>query len=132
MYKLSAFMISAIYASIAGSLIVIYEPYVANEFLEWHTSGTLVIMSVMGGVGTLIGPMIGAAFMLYFENVVSVYLEEQWLLVLGLMFMAIVAFLPGGFVEGYYRLKEKFFSSKKETASDTSNVATKTSSEGAR
>lgn len=112
LYKLSAFLISAVYASVAGALMVVFEPYVANEYLDWHTSGTLVIMSVMGGVGTLIGPMIGAAFMLYFENVVSVFLDEQWLLALGLMFMAIVAFLPGGFVEMYYNLKGKFLKAK--------------------
>lgn len=75
-YKLSAFIISAAYAAVAGSLMVIYEPYVASEFLSWHESGKVVIMSVLGGVGTLFGPMIGAAFMLYFENVISVYLQE--------------------------------------------------------
>ncbi len=99
-YKLVAFIISAMYAGMAGSLMVIYEPYVASEFLSWHESGKVVIMSVMGGIGTLFGPMIGAAFMLYFENVISVYLQEQWLLVLGVLFMLIVIFLPGGFVQG--------------------------------
>jgi len=106
-YKVFAFVISAFYATIAGSLMVIYEPYVASEFLDWSTSGHLVIMSVLGGVGTLFGPMIGAAFMLYFENVLSVPLGEQWLLVLGIIFMLIVIFLPGGFVDGARKLKRK-------------------------
>lgn len=109
-YKVYAFIISAFYATIAGSLMVIYEPYVASEFLDWSTSGHLVIMSVLGGVGTLFGPMFGAAFMLYFENVLSVPMGEQWLLALGLMFMAVVIFLPGGFVDGVRKLKAKFFS----------------------
>lgn len=103
-YKLAGFVLSAIYAGIAGSLMVIYEPYVASEFMHWTTSGQLVIMSVIGGVGTLFGPMIGAGFMLYFENVVSASLEEQWLLVLGVAFMLVVIFLPGGFVDGVRRL----------------------------
>lgn len=107
-YKVFAFIISAFYATIAGSLMVIYEPYVASEFLDWSTSGHLVIMSVLGGVGTLFGPMIGAAFMLYFENVLSVALQEQWLLVLGLLFMAVVIFLPGGFVDGVRKLIRMF------------------------
>jgi len=103
-YKLCGFMISAMYAGIAGSLMVIYEPYVATEFLHWSTSGDVVIMSVIGGVGTLFGPMFGAGFMLYFENVVSAEIGAQWLLVLGLIFVLVVVFLPGGFVDGGRRL----------------------------
>ncbi len=105
-YKLIGFVISAVYAGVAGALMIVYEPYVASEFMGWHLSGQVVIMTVLGGVGTLFGPMLGAAFMLYFENVVSVYLGAQWLLVLGAIFMATVIFLPGGFVEAGSRIKK--------------------------
>jgi branched-chain amino acid transport system permease protein len=98
-YKMMAFLISGIYAALAGSLMVVYEPYVATEFMHWSTSGEVVIMSVIGGVNTLIGPMIGATFMLYFENVVQAFIGEQWRLVLGLIFVLVVIFLPGGFVD---------------------------------
>ena len=98
-YKMMAFMISAMYAGLAGSLMVIYEPYVATDFLYWSTSGEVVIMSVIGGVGTLVGPILGAGFLLYFENVVQAEIGEQWRLVLGVVFVAIVIFLPGGFME---------------------------------
>ncbi|MDB9904941.1 branched-chain amino acid ABC transporter permease [Oceanospirillaceae bacterium] len=108
-YKLLAFVLSAMYAAIAGALMVVYEPFVGHEFLGWHQSGEVVIMSVIGGVGTLVGPMLGAAFMLYFENVMSVDLGEQWLLVLGVIFMAVVIFMPGGFMEAIARLKKRFF-----------------------
>jgi ABC-type branched-subunit amino acid transport system permease subunit len=108
-YKLLAFVISAFYAAVAGALMVVYEPFVGHEFLGWHQSGEVVIMSVIGGVGTLIGPMLGAGFMLYFENVLSVDLGEQWLLVLGAIFMAVVIFMPGGFMEGVARLKKRYF-----------------------
>ena len=108
-YKLLAFVISAVYAAIAGALMVVYEPFVGHEFLGWHQSGEIVIMSVIGGVGTLVGPMLGAGFMLYFENVLSVDLGEQWLLVLGAIFMAVVVFMPGGFMEGIARLKKRYF-----------------------
>ncbi len=104
-YKLCTFVISAIYGGIAGSLMVIYEPYVATSFLHWGTSGEVVIMSVLGGVGTLFGPMLGAGFMMYFENVASAAVGEQWLLILGLIFVAVVVFMPGGFVEAYHRLR---------------------------
>ena len=107
-YKLLTFVISAVYAALAGALMVVYEPFVGHEFLGWHQSGEIVIMSVIGGVGTLVGPMLGAAFMLYFENVLSVDLGEQWLLVLGLIFMIVVIFIPGGFMEAITRLQAKF------------------------
>lgn len=103
-YKMMAFMISALYAALAGSLMVVYEPYVATKFLHWSTSGEVVIMSVIGGVNTLYGPMLGAAFMLYFENVIQATIGEQWRLVLGVVFVVIVIFLPGGFVDGGRRL----------------------------
>jgi len=98
-YKMAAYVISALYAGVAGFLIVVNEPYVATEYIYWSTSGEVVIMSVMGGVGTLIGPIIGAGFMLYFENVVQGFIGEQWKLALGLIFVFIVIFLPGGFAD---------------------------------
>ena len=97
------------YAAVAGSLMVVYKPFVGHKFLGWHQSGEIVIMSVIGGVGTLIGPMLGAGFMLYFENVLSVSLGEQWLLVLGVIFIVVVIFMSGGFMEAVSRLKKRFF-----------------------
>jgi branched-chain amino acid transport system permease protein len=98
-YKMAAFVISAMYAGMAGFMIVILEGYVASEYLLWTTSGEVVIMSVIGGVGTLIGPMLGAFFLLYFENVVQAEIGEQWLLVLGAVFVFMVVFIPGGFAD---------------------------------
>ena len=97
-YKMAAFMISAVYAGVSGFLMVIYQPYVATQYVHWSTSGEVVIMAVIGGVGTLCGPILGAGFMLYFENVIQTMIGEQWRLVLGLIFVLVVIFLPGGFV----------------------------------
>ena len=55
-YKLMGFVISAAYAGVAGALMIVYEPYVASEFLDWHLSGQVVIMSVLGGRGYLVWP----------------------------------------------------------------------------
>ena len=107
LYKITAYVISALYAGLAGSLMVVYEPYVATKFLHWSTSGEVVIMSVIGGVNTLVGPMIGSGFMLYFENVVQGFLGPQWKLVLGAVFVLVVIFLPGGFVDLYRRLRKR-------------------------
>ncbi|MFB4203529.1 branched-chain amino acid ABC transporter permease [Arhodomonas aquaeolei] len=105
-YKMMAFTISGLYAAVAGSLMVVYEPYVATEFMHWTTSGEIVIMSVIGGVNTLLGPMIGAAFMLFFENVVQAFIGEQWKLILGAIFVLVVIFLPGGFIDLARRVRK--------------------------
>jgi ABC-type branched-subunit amino acid transport system permease subunit len=102
-YKLMAFFISGIYAGIAGSLSAVYQTYVPTDALHWTTSGEVVMMAVIGGVGTLFGPMLGAGIVLYLENVLSATFP-QWLLIQGLIFMAFVIFLPGGVVDGVRRL----------------------------
>jgi branched-chain amino acid transport system permease protein len=107
-YKLAAYVISGLYAGAAGSLMVVYEPYVATKFLHWSTSGEVVIMSVIGGVNTLLGPMLGAGFMLYFENVIQAVIGSEWKLYLGLIFALMVIFLPGGFMDLFHRLLKRF------------------------
>lgn len=102
-YKLTAFVVSGVYAGIAGALYAIYETYVPTESLHWTTSGEVVIMAVVGGVGTLFGPMIGAGIVLYLENVLSAE-TEQWNLIVGLIFMGFVIFLRGGIVGAVGRL----------------------------
>lgn len=118
-YKITAYVISACYAGIAGSLMVVYEPYVATKFLHWSTSGEVVIMSVIGGVNTLLGPMLGAGFMLYFENVIQGVIGPQWKLVLGSVFVMVVIFIPGGFVDLYRTIRQKM---GRETATRRDNV----------
>ncbi|SDG32718.1 amino acid/amide ABC transporter membrane protein 2, HAAT family [Limimonas halophila] len=102
-YRLMAFVISGIFASLAGILFGIYETYVPIHSLHWATSGEVVMMSVIGGLGTLFGPMIGAAVVLYLENVLSATIA-QWLLIQGAIFMAFVIFLPGGIADGIRRV----------------------------
>lgn len=105
-YKMMAFAISGLYTAVAGSMMVVYAPYVATEYMHWTTSGEIVIMSVIGGVNTLLGPMIGAAFMLFFENVVQAFIGEQWKLILGVIFVLVVIFLPGGFIDLARRVRK--------------------------
>jgi ABC-type branched-subunit amino acid transport system permease subunit len=102
-YKMTAFVISGLYAGLAGALTAIYETYVPSESLHWTTSGEVVMMSVIGGAGTLFGPMLGAGIVLFLENVLSAQ-TDQWLLIQGLIFMGFVIFLPGGVVDAGRRL----------------------------
>ena len=107
LYNVTAYVISALYAGLPGSLMVVYEPYVATKFLHWSTSGEVVIMSVIGGVNTLLGPMLGAGFLLYFENVIQGFIGPQGKLVLGSVFVLVVFFLPGGFIDLYRRIRQQ-------------------------
>ena len=102
-YKLMAFVVSGIYAGVAGSLYAIYETYVPTDSMHWITSGEVVMMTLIGGSGTLFGPMFGAALVLYLENVLSGW-TEQWLLLQGLVFMIVIIFFPGGVAQLLRRL----------------------------
>ncbi len=105
-YKLTAFVLSGLYAGLAGSLYAIYETYVPTDSLHWVTSGQVVMMAVIGGLGSLFGPMFGAALLLWLENVLSGW-TEQWLLLQGLTFMAVIIFFPGGIAEAVRRVRAR-------------------------
>ncbi|MCR9214453.1 MAG: branched-chain amino acid ABC transporter permease [Proteobacteria bacterium] len=140
-YMLTAFIISGMYAGLAGSLLAVTDPLAGAERMQWTASGEVVLMTILGGVGTLIGPMLGAGLIKYFENifssfgdtvlqqtfsflpqavsdvvvpVVGLFVGSGWHLTLGLLFMIIVIFLPGGLVEGFNRIVKLFGSGKKQ------------------
>ena len=97
-YKLMSFILSGTFAGIAGSLYAIHGRYVALESLYWTTSGDIVVMTVLGGTGSLFGPLLGAGLYLYVENIVSGFssIGPYWHLILGLVFIAVVALFPRG------------------------------------
>ena len=130
-YTLAAFVISGMYAGLAGGLMASMDPLAGAERMQWTASGEVVLMTILGGAGTLIGPVLGAGFIKYFENIFSKindqvlhgwfsvmpdglenllitiihpFVGKGWHLTLGLMFMLVVIFLPGGLVEGGQRI----------------------------
>ncbi len=134
-YMLTAFVISGMYAGLAGSLLAVTDPLAGAERMQWTASGEVVLMTILGGVGTLVGPMLGAGLIKYFENifsafndnvltnmfsflpdalvelvvpVVGLFVGSGWHLTLGLLFVLVVVFLPGGIVEGLEKLVKKF------------------------
>lgn len=68
-YLLAAFVISGMYAGLAGGLMAATDPLVGAERMQWTASGEVVLMTILGGAGTLVGPVIGAAVIKYFENI---------------------------------------------------------------
>ncbi len=139
-YLLAAFVISGMYAGLAGALLAVTDPLAGAERMQWTASGEVVLMTILGGLGTLIGPVIGAGVIKYFENIfssigdqnlfamlswlpeglqsfatyiISPFVGSGWHLTLGLVFMLIVIFLPGGLVSGFSKIASIFTPKKK-------------------
>jgi len=148
-YTLAAFVISGMYAGLAGGLMASMDPLAGAERMYWTASGEIVLMTILGGVGTLLGPVLGAGFIKYFENIFSkinetvlhswfsilpdglenaivwvlqFFVGKGWHLTLGLMFMMIVIFLPGGLMEGGQKIMNKI-RGKKKNDKDNSTTA---------
>ena len=142
-YMLACFVISGMYAGLAGGLMVAMDPLAGAERMQWTASGEVVLMTILGGVGTLIGPVLGAGLIKYFENIFSKinsnllhewfaflpdgledfvvtiiypFIGKGWNLTLGLMFMGVIIFLPGGLVELGQRISRSFSKNKNDAA----------------
>jgi branched-chain amino acid transport system permease protein len=94
-YKLISFTIAGAIAGLAGGLYAIFNGFISADAMYWTASGDILIMTMLGGAGTLIGPAIGAAIVLLMKNVVSSY-SEHWLAIIGVTFICCVMFFPGG------------------------------------
>lgn len=141
-YLLTAFVISGMYAGLAGGLMAATDPLAGAERMQWTASGEVVLMTILGGVGTLIGPMLGVGIIKYFENIfsslndqallqaysfmpdwlanimvtiTSPFVGEGWHLTLGALFVLIVVFLPGGIMEGVSLIKKRFSKTQANT-----------------
>jgi branched-chain amino acid transport system permease protein len=100
-YKLLAFILAGTFAGLAGGLYVYYNRFVSPDYLQVVRSAEVLLMVILGGAGTLIGPAIGAALIVLLENIISTY-TERWLIVLGLIYIAVGLFAPRGLV-GFIR-----------------------------
>ena len=94
-YKLLSFTIAAAIAGLSGGLYAIFNGFISADALYWTASGDVLIMTMLGGAGTLIGPAIGSGVFLLMKNVVSSY-NEHWLAIIGVTFICCVMFFPGG------------------------------------
>jgi branched-chain amino acid transport system permease protein len=101
-YKIVAVMLSGLFAGLAGVLYAIQNRFAAPDFVFFLVSGEVVIFNVIGGIGTLVGPIVGAAFFLLLREALSRFLTEYYLIPLGLIFIAMVIFMPQGLL-GFMR-----------------------------
>ena len=97
-YKLAVFVIAALYAGLAGGLLGVLQSYMPPDAFALDTSGQLVVQTVIGGSGTLIGPLVGATLWLWLrDNLQQIpHLGALWKLVLGLIFVALIVVLKRG------------------------------------
>jgi branched-chain amino acid transport system permease protein len=95
-YKIVAVMLSGIFAGLAGVLYAIQNKFAAPDFVFFLVSGEVVIFNVMGGMGTLVGPVAGAAFFFLLREVFSRFFTEYYLIPVGIIFVLMVIFLPQG------------------------------------
>jgi branched-chain amino acid transport system permease protein len=97
-YKLTAFVIAALYAGLAGGLLGSFQSYMPPDAFSLETSGQLVVQTIVGGAGTLIGPLVGAAVWLWLRDNLQLIpgLATLWKLVLGIAFIVLVIGLRRG------------------------------------
>jgi branched-chain amino acid transport system permease protein len=95
-YKIVAVMLSGLFAGLAGALYAIQKQFAAPDFVFFLVSGEAIIFNVMGGIGTLVGPFVGAAVFLLLGQVLSRLWSEYYLIPLGVIFTAMVIFMPQG------------------------------------
>ncbi len=94
-FKLLAFTIAGGLAGIGGSLYALFNSYVSTDILHWHLSGDAMVMVILGGSGTVFGPVVGAALFLLLKNFISSY-NEYWAFWVGIIFIFCVMFLREG------------------------------------
>jgi branched-chain amino acid transport system permease protein len=95
-YKIVAVMLSGIFAGLAGVLYALQNKFAAPDFVFFVVSGEVVIFNVMGGMGTLVGPVAGAAVFFLLREGFSRFFTEYYLIPVGLIFTAMVIFMPQG------------------------------------
>ena len=94
-YRLTCFVIAGTLCGLAGALIANHTDFVSPAMMYWTRSGDLIIMVVLGGLGSVIGPLIGAVALLLLEEVLS-GITEYWQIILGPLLLLVVLFARGG------------------------------------
>jgi branched-chain amino acid transport system permease protein len=102
-FKLVVFVIAAVFAGLAGALFAPFRGFASPEVMFWVFSGQALMMVTMGGIGTLVGPILGAMVFILIQEILSSY-TEHWMIFTGVVFVLIVIFLPGGLVGTARRL----------------------------
>jgi branched-chain amino acid transport system permease protein len=96
-HKYVAFIIGGVFAGVAGALFAPFYGAMVPEHLSLVTSASVMLMVIIGGAGTLFGPVLGSVLVILLEQISSIYAIERWPLILGSVFVICVLFIRGGF-----------------------------------
>jgi branched-chain amino acid transport system permease protein len=105
-YRLTAFVIAGVMCGLSGALLANHTDFVSPAMMYWTRSGDLIIMVVLGGMGSPVGPLIGAVALLVLEEALS-GITEYWQIILGPMLLLVVLFARGGIDGLLLKLSEK-------------------------
>jgi branched-chain amino acid transport system permease protein len=124
-YKLTAFVIAAAYAGFAGGLLGVLQAFMPPDAFTFDTSGQLVMQTAIGGIGTLFGPLLGAAIWLFLQDFLqsALHLGAAWKLVLGTVFVLLVCFLRKGIIGGLEDLYRLATTREKPEATEAESLA---------
>jgi branched-chain amino acid transport system permease protein len=107
MNQLRIYVISSIFAALAGSLMAGIDNSIHTDMLYWTTSGEVILMSVLGGINQFFGPFVGAAVLILLEDIIGAH-TEFWPIVIGSTILIIVILFPRGMVGEIQQLKNRF------------------------
>jgi len=116
-YKLASFTLAGAVAGLAGYLTACQYGFINPELLSWHTSGNVLLVVILGGMGTLYGAVIGAFGFVFMQELFST-LTKHWLLLMGAMIVLLVQFLPGGLAGLGERLRQRRIGNTDVSAND--------------
>lgn len=112
-YKLMIYTLSGSLAGLAGSLYSYFNIYVSPELSGWMFSGQVMVMVIIGGVGTLFGPALGAGVFIFLQNFISTY-TERWPIIMGAILVILVLAGKGGIIHWLQHIQQLIFSRKKK------------------
>jgi branched-chain amino acid transport system permease protein len=125
------FIVSGFFGAVAGLMYVYYHQFISPHSLSLANSAEMLLMVIAGGAGTLSGPIVGAALVVLLKNVASAYLD-RWVTLLGLVFIFIVMYVPGGIVAGLGRWTQALKNLKASGAASVDSANPAKPAEGAR
>jgi branched-chain amino acid transport system permease protein len=111
-YKLVSFVIAGTIAGLAGFLEAAHTSFVTPAYLGWHESGMAIMMVILGGMGTLYGPVIGTFIVVLLQDFLPEF-TEHWKLIMGAIIIAVVLFLPNGIAGLIYSISNRFSTSER-------------------